>query len=53
LLINFVAFVFNADFSGLFAEILALNVYLVAFSMISIVFSLIRLVLSVFAYYLI
>jgi hypothetical protein len=53
LLINFVAFVFNADFSGLFAEILALNVYLVAFSMISIVFSLIRLVLSAFAYYLI
>jgi hypothetical protein len=53
LLINFVAFVFNADFSDFFAEILALNVYLVAFSMISIVFSLIRLVLSAFAYYLI
>jgi len=53
LLINLVALVFNADFSGLFAEILALNVYFVAFSMISIVFSLIRLVLSAFAYYLV
>ncbi len=53
LLINLIALIFNTDFSGLFAEILALNVYLVAFSMISIVFSLIRLVLSVFAYYLI
>jgi len=53
LLINLIALIFNADFSGLFTEILALNVYLVAFSMISIVFSLIRLVLSVFAYYLV
>ncbi len=53
LLVNLVAFFLNADFSGLFAEILALNVYLVAFSMISIVFSLIRLVLSAFAYYLV
>ncbi|AKB43340.1 hypothetical protein [Methanosarcina vacuolata] len=53
LLINLVALFFNADFSGLFAEILALNVYLVAFSMISIVFSLIRLVLSAFAYHLV
>ena len=52
LLVNLVALFLNADFSGIFADILALNVYLVAFSMISIVFSLIRLVLSAFAYYL-
>jgi hypothetical protein len=52
LLVNLVTLVLNADFSGLFADILALNIYLVAFSMISIVFSLIRLVLSAFAYYL-
>lgn len=53
LLVNLVALVLNANFSGLFADILGLNVYLLAFSMISIVFSLIRLVLSVFAYYLV
>ncbi|HHV24203.1 MAG: hypothetical protein PHG79_11875 [Methanosarcina sp.] len=53
LLVNLVALVFNADFSGLFAGILAFNVYLIAFSMISIVFSLIRLVLSAFVYYLV
>lgn len=53
LLVNLIAFVFDADFSGLFAEILALNIYLLAFLMISIVFSLIRLVLSAFAYYLV
>ncbi len=52
LLVNLVALIFNADFSGLFTGILALNVYLLAFSMISIVFSLIRLVLSAFVYYL-
>lgn len=52
LLVNLVALFLNADFSGLFADILALNIYLIAFSMISIVFSLIRLVLSAFAYYL-
>ena len=51
LLINLVALALNADFSGLFADILAFNVYLLAFSMISIVFSLIRLVLSAFVYY--
>src|SRR5690606_13985800 len=48
LLVNLVAFVLNADFSGLFVDILALNIYLVAFSTISIVFSLIRLILSAF-----
>jgi hypothetical protein len=53
LLVNFVALVFNADFSSLFEKILGLNVYILAFSMISIVFSLIRLMLSVFAYYLV
>jgi len=53
LLVNLVALVLNTDFSGLFADILALNIYLLAFSMISIVFSSIRLVLSAFAYYLV
>lgn len=53
LLVNLVALVFNADFSGLFADILAFNIYILAFSMISIVFSSIRLVLSAFAYYLV
>jgi hypothetical protein len=53
LLVNLVALVFNADFSGLFADILTLNIYILAFSMISIIFSLIRLILSVFAYYLV
>ena len=53
LLVNLVAFVLNADFSGLFVDILALNIYLVAFSTISIVFSLIRLILSAFVNYLV
>lgn len=53
LLVNLVAILLNADFSGFFSGILALNVYFLAFSMISIVFSLIRLVLSAFAYYLV
>ncbi|WP_292374878.1 hypothetical protein [Methanosarcina sp. UBA411] len=53
LLVNLVALILNANFSGLFANILDLNVYILAFSMISIVFSSIRLVLSVFAYYLV
>ncbi|MCO5382238.1 MAG: hypothetical protein NHB15_09270 [Methanosarcina barkeri] len=52
LLVNVVALILNADFSEFFTGILALNVYLLAFSMISIVFSSIRLVLSAFAYYL-
>ena len=52
LLVNVVALILNADISGFFTGILALNVYLLAFSMISIVFSLIRLVLSAFAYFL-
>lgn len=52
LLVNLIALTLKANFSGLFADIFGLNVYLLAFSMISIVFSLIRLVLSVFAYYL-
>ncbi|MCQ1536130.1 hypothetical protein FTO70_10650 [Methanosarcina sp. KYL-1] len=52
-LINLVALVLNADLSGFFMEILALNVYLLAFSMVSIVFSSIRLVLSAFAYFLV
>ena len=52
LLVNVVALILNADISGFFTGILALNVYLLAFSMISIVFSSIRLVLSAFAYYL-
>ncbi len=50
LLVNVVALLFNADLSGFFTSILALNVYLLAFSMISVVFSFIRLVLSGFAY---
>jgi hypothetical protein len=50
LLVNVVALILNADFSGFFTGILALNVYLLAFSMISIVFSSIRLVLSAFVY---
>lgn len=53
LMVNVVALILNADISGFFTVILALNVYLLAFSMISIVFSLIRLVLSAFAYYLV
>ena len=53
LLMNLVALILNANFSGLFEDILALNVYILAFSMISIVFSSIRLVLSAFAYYLV
>lgn len=53
LMVNVVALVLNADFSGFFTGILTLNVYLLAFSMISIVFSLIRLILSAFVYYLI
>lgn len=51
LLVNIVALILNADISGFFTGILALNVYLLAFSMVSVVFSLIRLVLSAFAYY--
>ena len=51
-LVNLVALILNADISDFFTGILALNIYLLAFSMISIVFSLIRLVLSAFAYYL-
>jgi hypothetical protein len=50
LLINIFALVLDADISGYFTSILALNFYLLAFSMISIVFSLIRLVLSAFTY---
>ncbi|HWR24737.1 MAG TPA: hypothetical protein VN278_00755 [Methanosarcina sp.] len=52
LLINIIALTLNVDFSGVFTVILALNVYLLAFSMISIVFSLIRLFLSAFSYFL-
>ena len=52
LLVNVAAPILNANISDFFTGILALNVYLLAFSMISIVFSLIRLVLSVFAYFL-
>lgn len=52
-LVNLIALVFNVDFSGLFADILTLNIYILAFSMISIIFSLIRLILSAFAYYLV
>lgn len=52
LLINIAAFLINADFSGVFASILALNIYFLAFSMISIIFSLIRLILSAFLYFL-
>lgn len=50
LLINAFSLLLNADFSSFFTGILALNVYMLAFSMISVVFSLIRLVLSGFAY---
>lgn len=50
LLVNIVVLLLNADISGFFTGILALNFYLLAFSMISVVFSLIRLVLSAFAY---
>lgn len=53
LMVNLVALLLNADFSGFFTGILALNVYLVAFSMISIVFSLIRLILSGFVSHLV
>ncbi len=52
LLVNIIALILNADISSFFMGILALNVYLLAFSMVSVVFSLIRLVLSAFAYYL-
>lgn len=50
LLVNAVALVLNADFSGFFTGILTLNVYLLAFSMVSVVFSSIRLILSAFTY---
>lgn len=50
LLVNVIALILNADISGFFTSILALNVYLLAFSMISVVFSFIRLVLSGFVY---
>jgi hypothetical protein len=53
LLVNVIALILNVDFSGFFTGILALNVYLLAFSMVSVVFSLIRLVLSSFVYYLV
>lgn len=51
LFVNIVALVLNTNLSGFFTSILALNVYLLAFSMVSVVFSLIRLVLSAFAYH--
>lgn len=51
LLINLVVLILNADISYFFKIVLALNVYLIAFSMISIVFSLIRLLLSVLVYF--
>lgn len=51
LLINVVVLIFNADISDFFRVVLALNIYLIAFSMISIVFSLIRLLLSAFVYF--
>ncbi|WP_410510232.1 hypothetical protein RSJ42_08975 [Methanosarcina hadiensis] len=51
LLVNVFALLLNADISGFFTSILALNVYLLAFSMVSVVFSLIRLILSGFAYF--
>lgn len=50
LLLNIAALIFNIDLSGFFKEIMALNVYLLAFSMISIFFSLIRLILSALMY---
>lgn len=50
LLVNVIALLLNIDFSSFFTGILALNVYLLAFSMVSVVFSSIRLVLSVFVY---
>lgn len=50
LLINVIALLLNVDLTGFFTGILALNVYLLAFSMVSVTFSLIRLVLSGFAY---
>ncbi|MDD4248904.1 MAG: hypothetical protein PHT13_07285, partial [Methanosarcina sp.] len=50
LLVNVIALILNADFSSFFTGILALNVYLLAFSMVSVVFSSIRLVLSAFVY---
>lgn len=50
LLINSFAVILNTSTSGFFTPVLALNVYMLAFSMISVVFSLIRLVLSGFAY---
>ncbi|KKH50396.1 hypothetical protein [Methanosarcina sp. 1.H.A.2.2] len=50
LLVNVIALLLNIDLSGCFTGILALNVYLVAFSMVSVVFSSIRLVISAFAY---
>lgn len=51
LLINIVVLALNTDISDFFRIVLALNVYLIAFSMISIVFSLIRLLLSVLVYF--
>jgi hypothetical protein len=52
LLINIIAFIIGLDFSGIFAIILTLNIYFLAFSMVSIFFSLIRLFLSAFLYFL-
>ena len=52
-LVNVVALLLNADLSGFFLDILALNIYLLAFSMVSIAFSSIRLFLSFFAYVLV
>lgn len=53
ILANVVALAFEADISGFFNGILALNVYLLAFSMVSISFSFLRLGLSFFAYILV
>ena len=50
ILVNVVALLLKADLSGFFMDILALNIYLLAFSMVSIAFSSIRLFLSFFAY---
>ncbi|HII00130.1 TPA: hypothetical protein HA351_00265 [Methanosarcinaceae archaeon] len=49
-LVNIIALLLKVDFSGFFLDILALNIYLLAFSMVSIAFSSIRLFLSFFAY---
>ena len=53
LMANAIALILNANIPYFFTGVLALNIYLLAFSMISIVFSLIRLVLSAFVYFLV